>query len=1072
MFCIKSSFADCLSCNLLDAPSCILETNAKSLDQVEVVVIAENPGKTEIEKEIPLCGKAGKTFRKYFDKYVKKDFKWLLTNVVLCATINPDGTTGNPDEETIEKCKVNCFKIIDDCKPKLIVLMGASSLKAFGIATNSSITNIRGQVFKWNGYNVLVTLHPSYINRQRSLEDKFEEDIKKIAELLGKKFSAVEEKIDTSKLEQGVHHYKIPDKFYTNEYKLIDVQFLNTESKILYIFRNSKGEKIFHTENDDYVYYKPKEYVEKKKVLDYNDLYQVKIKDKQRYGLDAETSYEGDVKLAVKHTMDYYLQKKEDEPEVPLSVLYTDIETYNEVVTAPNPEEAKDTIVMITFKFNGVKTTYVVDPREIIKGNTQVIKEDEDVVICKTEKKLLQKSCQFIRKTDPDILTGYYSNFFDFPYIINRCKKNGIDPRTMSKFNQVSYDSRWGNVDVAGLVVLDMIELYKTFTQNKRESYSLNFISKLEIKDEKLETSSGFAKLYREDVNRGIEYNIHDVDLLDSLNNKLKHIQLQDELRKICKASYGASRSPMGQLDSLLVSFLKEKGLSSQNAVSTEKSDKFEGAFVKEPITGIHDCIVDFDFTSLYPSIIMTLNIGVNTFVMKLEDYTMGYYLIYDPDKLPEKISVILNPINDPQTIEVNKQDLLDKIKEQDLICSINGCFFKKTEKSYYSQVLEGLISSRKNYKGMMFKAKESGDSEKKDLYNIRQLVYKVLSNALYGILGNKIFRFFNIDCARTITLTGQELIKTSILEANEYTNFIKTGKYNKPDVIDIKEMYGDLSRYTENVITADTDSVLITLNSLPKDKISDFEKIQKVCDEIQNYLNKKVIIELINKHNIFDNNKLELKNELIIKRGLYVSKKHYVNYVVCQEGVKTDEIVVMGLDTKRSDVSSLTKVHLNTLFDLILKSDKFSINKVKEFVKDIENEFLEKIQSGSKEIAKAASWGKDLKDYKTIPQGVRGMQIFNKLVYDHFNSGAKGYLFNIKGIDPEKAPKNILENYDKYFAGEGKKIDIIVLPEDEPRLPDYFIIDHKAMLEKSWKERYEIILKPLIEVEKNDMKF
>ena len=103
-FSIKQSLADCSSCKLLDAPSCIMETNSKAdLTKVDIVVISENPGKDEIKKGVPLIGRAGKTFRKYFDKYIKKDFKWLLTNCVLYLTLDEDGNTGNPDDETIER---------------------------------------------------------------------------------------------------------------------------------------------------------------------------------------------------------------------------------------------------------------------------------------------------------------------------------------------------------------------------------------------------------------------------------------------------------------------------------------------------------------------------------------------------------------------------------------------------------------------------------------------------------------------------------------------------------------------------------------------------------------------------------------------------------------------------------------------------------------------------------------------------------------------------------------------------------------------------------------------------------
>jgi uracil-DNA glycosylase family 4 len=105
MFSIKQSFADCSSCDLLRSPSCILETNCEDdLTKVEIIFVAENPGKQEVEKELPLVGRAGKMFRKYFKKFNIDKQKYLLTNCVLCQTLNPDGRSCNRVVVVINKC--------------------------------------------------------------------------------------------------------------------------------------------------------------------------------------------------------------------------------------------------------------------------------------------------------------------------------------------------------------------------------------------------------------------------------------------------------------------------------------------------------------------------------------------------------------------------------------------------------------------------------------------------------------------------------------------------------------------------------------------------------------------------------------------------------------------------------------------------------------------------------------------------------------------------------------------------------------------------------------------------------
>ncbi len=184
---IKNSFSNCSVCDLLDAPSCILETNCKAdLKKVDVVFIAENPGKDEVKKGRPLIGKAGKKFRTYFERFGINKMNYLLTNVVLCQTINEDGTTGNPTQEAIDLCKDNCMEIIKSCNPKLVVLMGTSPMSAFGIA-KAGITGIheRYELFDWEGFKTMVIVHPSFVNRNQSWEPKFSEAMNRIAEMLG-----------------------------------------------------------------------------------------------------------------------------------------------------------------------------------------------------------------------------------------------------------------------------------------------------------------------------------------------------------------------------------------------------------------------------------------------------------------------------------------------------------------------------------------------------------------------------------------------------------------------------------------------------------------------------------------------------------------------------------------------------------------------------------------------------------------------------------------------------------------------------------------------------------------------
>jgi len=1083
---IKNSFSNCSICPLLGAPSCILETNCKNdLRKVDVVIVAENPGKEEVDKGLPLIGKAGQKFRQYFRRFKIDKLNYLLTNIVLCQTINKDGTTGNPAEEVINLCKENCFNIIEVCKPKLIVAMGTTPMSAFGIA-KSGVTNLRGQVYKWKDYDVLLTVHPSFVNRNPSFESKFVSDLKEAAEMLGAKID-VKVKKDMKVLDKkGVYYYKIPEKFYEPEYRLVDVQFLNRTKEVLYIFRDSDNKKIFHKTNDDYYCYQIPNGsdVEARHLVKYDDLVQVKIPYKQKVMLDSDITYEGDEKITTKHAQDYYLQSKGESEKYDLNIMFVDIETYATEKGFPNPEEARDRICMITYHYHGRIVCYVIDNKVLLKKRDAPdidiggLIEGDQIIVCKSERELVNNFIKDLKKLDPDIVAGWNLVGFDIPYIYFRCLKIGIKPDTMSHFREVSVDKKLGYSDIAGLVVLDQLVLYKNFVPTRKENYKLGTIGKIELNEEKLATGKLFSELYRSDVNKAIEYNIRDVTIIVGLERKLRHVALQDEVKKISKNSFKGSTSNMGMLDSLMISFLKVKGIASRNSNVHEKKSEFEGAFVKEPIVGVHNYIVDFDFTSLYPNLIITYNVGTNTFVMKFKDFTHGYDFAYNIDNLPDKFKVIIDPTFTNVEVEITKKQLIDKVKEQGLICTINGCFYKshESELSVYSEVENFLMLSRREYKNKMFEAKQANKKDLYDMYNNRQAVYKIFANALYGVLGNNAFRYFNVDMARTITLSGQETAKHAILDGNAFVNKLVNGEYVKPPQITKQEMFGDLTRKTEFVITGDTDSLFVILEPLVTEEKTEAEKVSKVdeyCDKIQAFLNGEVVEGIVLRHNVpLERNKLELKNELVIRRGLFLSKKHYAINVISEEGKSTDEVIYKGIDVRRSDYPSYSKESLVELLDIILKSEGLPVKPILDFVGARKKEMIKRIANGDKSVARPVTISKEVSKYKKVPYNAIAMLNWNKLMYEAFGVGDRGYLFKINGLDITKAPKEVVEKYNKEFLSVGKKLEYVAVPDEELRLPEWFVIDTKAMLKFAWEDRCNQITDPIVTIKEKILTF
>ena len=1085
MFSIKSSkFSDCFKCKWLNSKSCIIETNCeKNLLNVDVIIVAECPAENEIQQEKPLVGRSGKMFRRYFDKYLKNKCNYLITNVVLCQVVDENGKASNPDGETINNCKGNLLNIVDIVKSKLIVVMGNSPAKAFDLKINK-ITEERGKLFKWKNYDILLLTHPSYVNRNRgrTAEMEFQNDFIKAAKLLGLGAGIdlqIEEKKHSNK--KGSYSYSIPERFYSKDYRLVDVHYMASTKKVIYIFRDKNNKKIYHETNDDYYcYQRVNKSIENRLIVKYDDLNQVHVKYKDRKRLDSKITYEGDVKIQDKHIIDYSIKNKGDFDTPELNILYMDIETDpGDYKGRPNAKEARFPIVLNTVKFGDKIITYALDNgKEIKKRN------DSEIKIFKKEKDLISGFVSDLHQFNPDIITGWNVINFDMCYIFNRMPKLGLDPNTLSQFGDVYIDGDTQFANVPGYVIIDMCKLYKHLQLKKRPNNKLGTIAQIELKENKIQLEYGYSEMYREHINDYIKYNIRDVTILEKLENKpkLKFIKLLMELRKICSSSFHSCGATFGRLDCLVVKYLKENGLASKNAAD-QKKQKFIGAFVQEPMKGLHQYIVDFDYKSEYPNLVLTYNIGVNTFLMKFEDRLLGYDLAYG--KLPDEFTMITDPLYSKKKVKFTRDKLLSTIKQYNLVYTINGCFYKAHDKelSFYSEVLEYLMNTRDVYKGMMLEAKEDKDFGNTELYDIKQKTYKILANALYGILGNENYRFFNVDLASSITSSGQEATKNTILYADEYlrqlygyrdtTDLMKEVQI-KNIIIPRNEIFSDhMNVNLEYIITGDTDSIFATFGKfIPRgfDEEKAFKKMETWCSLTQDYLNNDVVIKIIDRHNVpHERNKLKLKNELMCSRGLFISKKHYAIYVVYQEGKKVDELVMMGLETKRRDFSEYTKHCLTELISMILMPEKISFKKLNIYIKEKESEFLNMIRNGDKNIAKPVGFTKRLEEYKAhtsgarYPENIESMQNWNFLIYNEFVPGSHGYLFKVQGIDYNKAPREVVEKFNKYFLETGRKFTAICVPDEEYRLPEYIIPNVKEALNFAWINRYTQLLEPIM---------
>jgi DNA polymerase elongation subunit (family B) len=230
-----------------------------------------------------------------------------------------------------------------------------------------------------------------------------------------------------------------------------------------------------------------------------------------------------------------------------------------------------------------------------------------------------------IEENTPEVITGWNSELYDIPYLVRRIDRV-LGEKLMKRL------SPWGLVtekeifitgrkhisyDVGGVSQLDYLNLYKKFTYKVQESYRLDYIAQVELGQQKLDHSEfdTFKDFYTKGWQKFIEYNIKDVELVDRMEDKMKLIELALTMAYDAKVNYSDVFYQVRMWDTIIYNYLKKRNIVIPPNVRTDKDSKYAGAYVKEPIPGIYDYVVNFDLNSLYPHLIMQYSISPETLV-------------------------------------------------------------------------------------------------------------------------------------------------------------------------------------------------------------------------------------------------------------------------------------------------------------------------------------------------------------------------------------------------------------------------------------------------------------------------
>lgn len=996
----KKKFYTCSECPLKNEASVPFETNAE--DNIKVLIIGEAPADEEVKQSKPFVGRSGKLIREVINKH--PEITYLIANTVFCY----HKPSNKPTQEEYSFCKPILKEIISHL-PNLerIIIVGKTAFE-YILGKKGSIVQYTGTTFFPPEGSILpkvpvgVVYHPSYALRSGKAEE-FKTIFEKL--FIGK----------TAEYNNLTSIIKIMNRV-EEEYTLVDIQYFKDALDV--IFRGKSRKKYVYTINrPNYVFY----YSNKKNTPAINEIsnlkevicpyskrfdYMKKIKGK---------IYQGDYSITSLYANKYYSFKdKKESDNIPLRVLIFDIENY----VVDSDDTTKNPVVSVSIYDTFNDEIYILYDKNIFKNyvdTDKVLESFRDKTInilpFDNEKALLKQFFKIITDINPDVITNWFLDY-DVNTIVGRYKEV-FKKLPMVNGKEVIHNSRTAILyEFKDIALIDFLYVYKSTDREKKSKYTLDNIAEIELGDKKVKYTGTLQEFMFKDPTQFLIYNIKDTILVWELNKKKRLIEFVNTLRKVAKTSWANARNLISipLVDSIIMSKANEMGLTIQNVDRNLESTGYEGAFVLQPRREFSEWLVTYDLNSLYPHVMSRYNLDRSTYYLKVKDKEKVingstvkvnplYYIIHKPDEISpnEMVEVIFNPDHDPKERKITVEELTSIIKEKKLIPTITGvCTLShKVKPSIIYLSISELYNMRKHYQALKKK-----DKKNSLIHSLYELSYKNAMNTIYGVQGNVRFRLFNKDIAETITRSAKEVSKftaehtkqflDSLIEEREFTNV----KVN-PDFYFKNEF--------EKVQYMDTDSVFVEVKDL-YEKL-DRDKFIGALNKILEYYNNTLLPILIKKHMLDPSDQIfnfQFKMEKIISAAIMPKRKTYVLHVVHEDGEWISKLMFKGISVVRSDYPSWTKGMLKELVEKLL-IDNIDRKELTSWLLEKKKEVLELIKSGDFSISRPLSVGKDIEQFKTVSEVVKGALTWNYLIYDHFKIMDKGYHFYITDINDEK---------------------------------------------------------------------
>jgi DNA polymerase elongation subunit (family B) len=810
--------------------------------------------------------------------------------------------------------------------------------------------------------------------------------------------------------------------------------------------------------------------------------------EKERRIHSGKKLFESDINVVFRCLSDNYLSAEPPKLHTCFFDIEVDFDPEKGFSPTTDPFNAVTAISLYLDWLDQLITLCIAPKHMSAETSNEIVSAFDNCLLFTSEIEMFQTFFQLIE--DADVLSGWNSEGYDIPYMVNRVTRimSKDDTRNFCLLGQLpkarTYE-RFGKeeqtYDLIGRIHMDYLQLYKKYNYESRHSYKLDFIGEMEVGENKTQYEGTLDQLYNKDFKKFLEYNRQDTMLLVKIHNKLKFLDLANALAHENTVLLPTVMGSVAMIEQAIFNEAHERGVVVPDKLRKESNDEQQaaGAYVATPKRGMHEYVGAVDINSLYPSVIRALNMAPETIIGQVRQSLTNHYMREKGLKLAsekkrrkddeavtgailwenlfgsleytaimnqERGTMLTIDYEDGRSVEMSAAEIWKLIfdSHKPYMLSANGTIFTYEQEGVIPGLLSRWYSDRKE---MQKKLKESTTDYDKEYWDKRQLVRKILLNSAYGALLNEHCRFYDKRIGQSVTLSGRQITKHMMSQINESI----TGQYNHDG---------------EAIVYGDTDSCYFSAFPILSKQIqaNEVEWNKDLCislyDSIADQVNDSFPAFMERAFHCPRKNGSVIKagRELIGERSIFITKKRYAINIYDKEGKrkdvngKTGQIKAMGLDLKRADTPKYVQDFLMTILERVL--DGAGRDEVVRMVKDFKNYMSEQ-----------PSWTKG------SPKGVNNLTTYGEKEKAQGKANMPGHVR--AALNWNTLRKANSDNYSQKIV-DGMKIVVcklrpnplgytsIAYPTDELRLPQWFMelpFDDLAMEQTLIDEKIDNLL-------------